>query len=264
MNIKNVIFGPVRESALGFWLSATKREKFSYSDGLHMSFECNWQNNFTNAEEIAVNHCSIFCSMGEWNTLVTDILDDKRLDGLNIEHPANSDALFRFYTKLFLVFSEIMTDFQDVLNILRTGSFDFPKRIENEISRKMLSAYLGSEDELQNWFEFVNNICKHKTKNIHLCNHHIKYSFEDGDNVCDKDNFIHLYNVKNYILDYQSMKNIKRLDTVYVPSLQKILSIIILGYQKVDEEFRKDAERFGRFRELFSEVSKTPNFEQND
>lgn len=176
-------FKIIREAALNSWLTETKRQRKNETDEYIESFECRWQ---TGIEQPIneTDHYSIFCSIGDWNTNLTDYLTDDRFDHFNFLIEENKDVLFRQYTKILLTASEIMTDFQDILSTFREGKLltDYEFRDENINSRKELDKK-SKIGETQRFFTFINNICKHKINNIHICNHHLNIHFEDVGSV---------------------------------------------------------------------------------
>ncbi len=112
-------FENIRYNSLVYWLKQTKRN-ISIQEQYANSFECDWQNQFLPIDPSKM-HFSVFCSMGDWNTNITDHLEDVRYDEHLFSSEDDKDVLFRYYTRLFLLVSEILTDFQDVLTVFRFG-----------------------------------------------------------------------------------------------------------------------------------------------
>src|ERR1700678_3058593 len=99
-----MLFKNVREQALNYWLEQTGRQRQEMSE-LFVT-ECNWQNKFQVPDPDNGVHYSIFCSMGDWNTNITDMLEDTRYDELDLADLCDAGILFRYYTRFFLVVSE--------------------------------------------------------------------------------------------------------------------------------------------------------------
>src|SRR2546422_11393446 len=100
-----MIFQTVRQKELKFWLTKTNR-KFKIGDSFEESFECHWQ---LEADKRGKNHISIFCSLGDFATNLTDLLRDKRCDKYKFGLEEERDkALFRYYTRIFLIASELL------------------------------------------------------------------------------------------------------------------------------------------------------------
>lgn len=241
-------FKVIREAALKQWLDGTKRQRQSGSDDFTESFECTWQRKFGKPEDMGEEHYSVFCSMGEWNTIITDHLTDTRWDDLDFDNESDRDTLFRQYSKLFLACSEILTDYQDILTTLyegkRLSSHDLSNKKGN--SRKTLEKY-NSRQDIKKVFNYLNQVCKHKCNNLHMCNHHLKIHFQDSDkkNASSKTITIHT------LSEYMGENAKKSADTVEVPSLNFIVKLLLNGYKILDEEFRTDKKRFDTFCKLY-------------
>lgn len=235
----------IRETALSTWLSGTGRQRSDETDDYSSSFECHWQNKFKDTFDDKDPHYSIFCSIGDWNTNITDYLTDLRFDDLNFSNEEDKDILFRQYTKIFLTFSEIMTDFQDILSTFRQGRLLKEQELNDEKkkSRKKLDEK-SSEGNTQSFFKFINNICKHKINNIHFCNHHLFINFADSNSPSLSSNTIRINNLNQFIPKNPTETPRKIADTIEIPKLIDIINTILKGYQIVDEEFRSDPAKF--------------------
>jgi hypothetical protein len=247
----------IREPALHLWLTATNRARVHYSDDYAGSFECRWQARFTTPDPKSDIHYSIFCSLGDFNTNITDLLTDERFDNLAF-HPDNGEILFRYYSRIFLIASEILTDFQDILSVFRNGTLDAVHRKgEKNISRKQLTPS-DSTDAVQDLFSFINTVFKHKTRNIHSCNHHMKYYFEDSGESLPTTHTITIQNVVS-ILDAARNKTTSNMPkNVVIPALVKVLDLLIHGYNVIDQTFQADAAKFAAFCALYEGRSPAP------
>src|SRR5687768_9394412 len=104
-------YGFIRKAALRYWMQETGRVRNKAgNDELYGSFECRWQNGFEEPSDSEI-HYSIFCSLGEFNTNMTDLLVDDRFDEYDFEVQDQADVLFRQYSRINLTASEILTDF---------------------------------------------------------------------------------------------------------------------------------------------------------
>jgi hypothetical protein len=188
--------------------------------------------------------------MGDWNSNISDLLDDKRYDGLTF-HEDNAEVLFRYYTRIFLIASEILTDFQDILTVFRNSNIDSVKwKGENDKSRKELNPP-GYTDAIQDLFDFINTVCKHKTRNIHSCNHHLRFYFDDSQEVAPTGDLINIKN-STTILEAVRQKTISSLPKhVIIPKLNYILWIIVHGYQVLDYMFQSDPVKFEAFCKIY-------------
>lgn len=212
-------FGPIRERAYQVWLATTFRNCEGINDDITGSYECKWQDR---ARANNYEHISIFCSLGEWANNVTDLLKDTFRDAYSFTDFDQSQALFRYYTRMLLVTSEMLVDFVDILDLVMPGH---PKA-----RRKLLSDNPFGVDDL---LGYVNTVCKHKAGRIHYCNHHLPIWFEDCAIPSPYDQPLR---VKN--LDYRSP------DSVLVPRLGDILMTVIGGYNRLHELFEADEEKF--------------------
>jgi hypothetical protein len=188
--------------------------------------------------------------MGSWNSNIGDLLADYRFDGLTF-HPDNADVLFRYYTRILLIASEILTDFQDVLTVFRNCNIDsVKKKGENDKSRTELTPD-NIPGAIQKLFDYINTICKHKTRNIHACNHHIIYYFEDSVFPRPAEDFINIQNVASTMENMRTGIINDPLTHIIVPKLQYILQILVHGYQTLDRTFKNDSARFSTFCKLY-------------
>jgi len=102
-------------------------------------------------------------------------------------------------------------------------------RKNNDLARKFLYSIPEiSEYPIQDLFDFINSVCKHKTSNIHKCNHHLPLYFSD--NVDESHDFDDLIHIKG--LNFESAKT-----GILMPRLQYVLSIIITCYKSIDVYF---------------------------
>jgi hypothetical protein len=246
-------FKMTREAALRFWLDGTQRTRHEQSDSYVI--ECKWQLRFAEPNPQDQRHYSIFCSMGDWNTNMTDLLEDARYDEYSFSHEDQRDTLFRYYTRILLIASEIITDFQDILTVFRNSDINsVRKRTENDKSRKELNLE-GPMDAIQDIFDYINNICKHKTRNIHSCNHHIHYHFIDSHEPPPAVDNISIENVTQVLRSVREGTIGILPQTIVVPSLDYILWLIIHGYDVLDQTFQSDPAKFGAFCSIYEGVS---------
>lgn len=220
-------FKKTRIEALEYWLGATNRKRYRRNDIVRSTYECKWQNTNIGDDE----HVSIFCSMGSFTTNITDLLTDTRFDSCTFDD--NDEILFRFYTRVLLVTSEVLTDFQDIIKEIKQTK-------SNSEARKSLQN-TDSDILIQNLFEYVNKVCKHKVSNLHLKNHHAKILFCDDPIFERKEKSLHISNVK------ECLKQRGTIDFIELPKLIDIMDVIIDGYKSLDKIFNDDKDKFESF-----------------
>ncbi len=213
MDIKT--FKPIRQNAFRYWKQETKRirmkrdsdkeKRRDINDDYRNAFECRWQFNHVShlvngGQEM---HNSIFCSMGDWGMHISDLLIDDRFDKFKFLDECESSPLFRHYTRILLCVSEILTDLQNLLEILGVNN-----------PRAKLST---TGTEVQTLITYINNTCKHKLgdglkpNKLHIDNNHAPYEFADAG--------VKLGNPK----------------VIPVPSLHSIIDTLIVAYKFVDK-----------------------------
>jgi len=104
MDIKK--FQEIRVETFKYWLKELDRTRVAgeLSDNYSESYVCKWQKELTKQGQ----HCSFLCSIADWLDNFSDLLDDKRYDDVGTDY---SEVLFRYYTKIMLIASEILEDF---------------------------------------------------------------------------------------------------------------------------------------------------------
>ena len=211
-------FGEIRKEALDYWLSETKRA----SDDDVMVFgtyESIWAEKYTSMDM----HNSLFCSMGDWNSHITDVLKDTSLDSIEFEDEFKSEVLFRYYTRFLLIISEVLSDFITLMGLL--------ENVEKVKAKKLLSSQ-KLEFDIKNLFGYINNICKHKIEKsseiaLHNRNHHCDKVFADTPQYKRADNAVHVGDyVKNGFVKVQ----------IESPRLKEVINQVLFCYSKVDEK----------------------------
>lgn len=184
-------FKSVRNNARKFWLSITKRKRY-INDIVVDKYECDWQENYVPEDK----HNSIFCSLAEWSSNITDLLYENSYDKYDFVTCRYKMCLFRYYTRFLLITSEILTDFQDAIIYLKPYTENHKQRARNDLTDNSL--YFSSHE----LFEYINNVCKHKfgergraSFKYHLCNNHINYIFKDDPNYISSPNRITINNL---------------------------------------------------------------------
>lgn len=212
-------FKEIRLKTLENWNNSLNRtrEEGDLSDNYSKSEWCNIQNEFTEKG----HHCSFICSINDWLDNISDMLYDNRFDKLTDE---DYEILFRYYTRILLVVSEIIEDFVCLnKNILKLKD-------KNESSRSIEHMILD-EYELKNISDFINSVCKHKTQNqnFHINNHHLVIEFEDFGKV-KKSNQISLKS--------QDWKNSNLTTTILISRLSYFIEVIIKIQNKIIENIQ--------------------------
>lgn len=208
------IFQTIRETVLENWNTqlSRKRDDGSYSDDYSESNLCNWQN-----ECLAIDkHCSFICSFGDWLDNISDLLRDARFDEMTNKEP---EVLFRYYTRILLIVSEILEDIVTLDKYVKEykGKKDATTHIEK--------GYFY-ENELKAISEFINSVCKHKTErdNLHVHNHHLKIEFVDFGNG-EQANQIRLNN--------QDWTAVNKETTILMPQLMYFINVVV----RLDKRF---------------------------
>jgi hypothetical protein len=256
--MEKIRFYDFRIDALKKWLAITNRDfdlKYSNicNDDINDSFECSWQNLYEQ------KHVHVFCGIGDWANNITDILLDTRYDYLyltnnnqknNEEYEEESKMLFRYHTRLLLVVSEMITDFEDIL-----AEF-LEKNINNKIDkieiRKILSNGNFKEKPIKSIFseeknegnhieynavnvlmEYINSVCKHKfgkidQSKIHRVNNHLPYEFQLNINIED------IYNFNNKL----KLGSPTDFTYILVPNIELVTEILLNCYDVLDNQFK--------------------------
>lgn len=226
-------FKSIREKALNFWFNSTSRSRKwnEFNDDFSDSLECDWQVDLVDEDM----HNSIFCSFGEWNNNITDLLLEKSYDNLRFSKEEEKQKLFRHYTRIMLVLSESLTDVRDL--IIKLNNYTGSKKQKNNKANKRIGSS-SLEFSVFNLFTYINNICKHKVGNAnltylkyHSCNHHLKYNFKDSPSFARVSNSITTTNSK--------VKKMKREIQVEVPKLEDLLIQLIHAYTILDKDLNR-------------------------
>lgn len=91
-------YSNIRKDALKHWKSRSKRV-FKVTDNFSNSIECSWQNA---AFGLGYNHISIFCSIGQFGSHITDLLRDYRFDKYELDQSEDiNELIFRYYSRIY-------------------------------------------------------------------------------------------------------------------------------------------------------------------
>jgi len=234
-------FGSVREYILWrVWVGETNRELWTLQsekyrgliyDTYSNSYECKWQANASELRSDLEWHVPHFCSLGDWARNITDILTDNRYDHLNFTDEEDQEFLFRYYTRLLLISSEILADFEQIL---------IDVQVANSNQQATRRRSLSHNVDIHQLMQYVNTVCKHKNSSrLHYHNHHLKYWFEDSGDEC---RFEMPISVSRSSYDLASSP-----DGITVPSLESIVCAVTDSYQTVDRLFLENPEKFNEF-----------------
>ena len=220
MEWENNLFAKTRKQVFSLWERGTNRNCQPDNDDITQSFECKWQDTAT--IQLGYEHISIFCSLGEWANNISDILKDESCDYYDFLDDEHRQALFRYYTRLLLVVSEMLCDFEKIV-----------QKIESPQSKKARGFLSGRKGEVDFLLNFVNHVCKHKVGGLHRCNHHLPIWFED----CLQDHtFLKPISIENLHFDQP--------DGILVPRLSCSIEVILQCYTRLDDLFVKEADKF--------------------
>jgi hypothetical protein len=224
-------FGPIRLAAVEKWQADSSRDCSSVTECYDESYECRWQYRAT--DDGTFSHISIFCSLADWSCNISDTLTDARYDGLDLSNPDDLDTLARFYTRFLMVVAEVFSDLEAIMDAC-TAKRD---------ARDRLSATKGW---INQFHCFVNRACKHKFKNLHVCNHHLPLCFDDLSTPCGYSNPICIGHV-----------DIENADAVQFPALSDVTDAIIHAYKTIDALFDDEPAAFKRLCTKFDETTST-------
>lgn len=221
-------FGPIRQAVLTYWAEQTGRTilddngNYLLSDTFEGAYECAWQNSYKGG------HVNLFCSLGDWASNLTDLLKDNRFDAFDLDATEQGIVMFRFYTRMMLVISELLTDFQDIY--LQTRGLDV--RRQKNIAR---TYYFPNEtpDRITRILNYINSTCKHKTQHIHMCNEHLPIIFEDSSLRRKRHSYISLDDTTT------SSKN-----AILVPHLCYLVRSVLTCYRRLNSYFQSHRAEF--------------------
>jgi hypothetical protein len=220
MDYKPNYFGEIRSRAFQYWEQSTGRNCQAVNDDITSAYECKWQDRATS--EMNYNHISIFCSLGEWANNISDVLQNDSYDYYDYLDEEHHKSLFRYYTRLMLIISEMLCDFEEIVQLLES--------LQTKKARDFLSIQSGDLDSV---IGFINNVCKHKVGNYHLCNHHLPLWFEDCNKVFS---FANPLCIKNIGFEHP--------DGILVPKLNYLIQVILNCYCRLDELFERETDKF--------------------
>ncbi len=241
-------YSVIRKNALKNWESRSKKI-FEVKDKLSKVIECKWQND---AFYLGFNHISIFCSIELFSSHITELLKDYRFDKYEFDQSELiNEILFRYYSRILLISSEMLTDFQDLyiianhkLTIKHLRDLNLKDLHKHQDTARINLA--NGNKSINELLNFTNKICKHKSLNIHRCNHHINYLFDDfHKNIKSKKNKIELGNINQYTsLNSQTLQKYSKPDFIVIPKLNFIIDLIINCYIVIDKLFQNDIDKF--------------------
>ena len=253
-------FHDIRLDILSDWEGITKRELNSKygnlsNDDFSGGYECIWQDMYK-------DHVHVFCSLAEWCNNITDILLDTRYDHLFLTDETHLEGtieyeecrmLFRYYTRLFLVVSEIITDFEDIINDL----LEHTKKEDKKKSRRILSrSYVKTKpigllshneetEEIYNainlMMDYINTICKHKFGRedqikLHRVNNHLPYVFQFNRDFDELHDYLNKFKCQNFYY-------------ILFPSIYLVFDLISSCYMTLHELIcnKENSTRFTNF-----------------
>jgi hypothetical protein len=227
-------FEEVRKQALQRWYTGLDRTRIegSLSDDYSSSKWCVLQDDCTSQDK----HCSFICSLGDWLDNISDLLHDERYDKLTRD---NYEELFRHYTKILLIVSEILEDF-----IMLNKQIE--KFSEKSKSSRDLEEGILEKNELNDITGFINSVCKHKTENnnLHVHNHHLLKEFQDFDDPF-YDNQIRIRRLK--------LNNFDQDTSILLPKITYFLDVIIKINNKILDKIENKPDYKEKLFEIYSD-----------
>ncbi|MEP7110656.1 MAG: hypothetical protein ABI760_21870 [Ferruginibacter sp.] len=218
----NKKFRSVRLNALKLWNRELGRSRRfgALSDDYSKSEWCQIQGTCSENGK----HCNFICSYCDWLDNISDQLRDERFDNLS----TNTDylVLFRYYTRILLIVSEITQDFIMINKIAK-------KLGSKEASEKDLEENILPVKELNRLSQFINTVCKHKSErnNLQVHNHHLVIEFEDFNEM------IHENQINFNNQDWNEMNSAT---TILMPKLTFFIEIIISLNNKILSNISND------------------------
>jgi hypothetical protein len=230
-------FKGIREAALEYWAAETGREIRDQNGALLLTddfvgaYECDWQNGYRQG------HVHLFYSLGDWACNLTDMLKDDRFDELDLENEAHAQVLFRHYTRILLIISELLTDFQDTY--IHAAQLTGNRQVKNQAARAF---YFPTTDRINQVLNYINHVCKHKTQHLHTCNNHLPIHFSDAQARLPR-------------LDYLSLEDSDApgKNAVKVPELMFLIQTVIICYRRLNSYFRQNRANYRQFCTQFSQ-----------
>jgi hypothetical protein len=225
--LKMTLFGPIRESALEYWSNKTRRTvtnaegTYNLTDSYQGAYECDWQNNS------GTGHVNLFCSLGDWGCNLSDMLKDTRYDTFDLDDTEQGQVIYRYFTRIMLIVSELLTDFQDIY--IKAKNFT-----GNAANQKARSFYFPRDNRITTILNYINRTCKHKTNNIHVCNNHFPIVFEDSVKRRSR-NFSYL-SMSNSVTTGKT--------AILVPKLEFLVISIVHCYRKLNNYFKTNKAEF--------------------
>ena len=140
----------IRLNAKSHWHAVTKRRrnKTQMNDDINNAFECNWQRDLVPPDK----HASIFCSIGEWATSITDFLHDSRFDDYTFSSERQRLALFRHYIDMEI--GTLKDDFIGGKPLIKYLRYNFPFTVKN--LNDLGLGKIFTEEDVENLVEMSN------------------------------------------------------------------------------------------------------------
>ena len=213
-------FGRVRDRTFRMWEKDTRRDCSLVNDDMTSSYECEWQDQAV--YQLGYEHISIFCSLGEWANNISDILKNPLCDYYDLLDEDHRLALFRYYTRFLLVLSEMLGDFEEIV-----------QKVTSSSSRQARESLSSSKGEIASVVGYINRVCKHKVDAIHRCNHHLPIWFED---CAEPHPFTNPISIEN--LDFEQP------DGILMARLDYFVQVILNCYESLDAMLSGDLYSF--------------------
>lgn len=227
-------FEEVRTDALAEWLRRRPlHRKIDDKNGqIYLSQQHTFEHRVQHDRQ-GDKHINILCSMMAYSENITDILTDNRWDqkrfgfddynhhfdencpGILFYPEDDDDVLFRVYTKLWLIASELFEDF--------IALHQLTLKVSKATSQEFLSP---NKTELHQILGFTNRVFKHRDDGFHIANDHLKILFEDSGHLFEFNNPISLTSISKE--DFKGEP-----DSLVIPKMRFIIDILIHGYDKL-------------------------------
>lgn len=232
-------FKRARVDALQHWLrgSNRKRDETHSDDCIDNSYECCWQSD-AGGVDTEGQHVSLFCAVGDWACHITDLLSDQSQDELFFSNEESERRISRHYARLMFVVAELLSDFEVALKEIDFGRGQNDRRIA-----------LGVD--VAKFNVFVNKIIKHKTGNIHKCDHHLRINFKDSAKYVDDLDIC--VGIDNCNIDFSG----REFSYISYPSLVDIIDVALIAYGNFNSILGQ-GDNFGKICEKFREGNLTP------
>jgi len=234
-----VTFGGIRSEARIKWFMGTGRGagyKNPYFNPALGKYELEWKEL---ADEVlgGKQHICIFCSISSKTDSISDVLLDNRFDDFDLNNQDDATVLFRYYTRLYQEFYNLLIDLLDLVKLFDGGILTKVLEIPVNVDRGRFFKDAVAP-ELANFINYSNSTFKHtvgdrnQTHKLHQLNHHLPVLFEG---ISDTSN----YNNPQSFTSFEKASDGNPRDSILLPSLPQIVDIACDSYKNTTDIIKK-------------------------